>query len=118
VIGHMGEGLPYWFYRIDHMHHNMVTLAKPPLRPVLRKMPSEYFRSNISITTSGVNWHQALAFAEEVVGADNIMFAIDYPYERTEPAVSFIRSAPLPPDKLERIAYRNAERIFGIKPAS
>lgn len=25
---------------------------------------------------------------------------------------------PLPPDKLERIAYRNAERIFGIKPAS
>ena len=118
VIGHMGEGLPYWFYRIDHMHHNMVTLAKPPLRPVLRKMPSEYFRSNISITTSGVNWHQALAFAEEVVGADNIMFAIDYPYERTEPAVAFIRSAPLPPDKLERIAHRNAERIFGIKPAS
>lgn len=118
VIGHMGEGLPYWFYRIDHMHRNMVTLAKPPLRPVLKKMPSEYFRSNISITTSGVNWHQALAFAEQVVGADNIMFAIDYPYERTETAVSFIRSAPLPPDKLERIAYRNAERIFGIKPAA
>lgn len=67
---------------------------------------------------SGVNWHQALAFAEEVVGADNIMFAIDYPNERAEPAVSFIRAAPLPPDKLERIAHRNAERIFGIKAAA
>ena len=96
----------------------MVTLAKPPPRPVLRKMPSEYFRSSISITTSGVNWHHVLAFAEEVVGADNIMFAIDYPNERTEPAVSFIRSALLPPDKLERIAHRNAERIFGIKAAA
>ena len=117
VVGHMGEGLPYWFYRIDHMHRNMVTLAKPPLRPVLRKMPSEYFRSNISITTSGVNWHQALTFAEQVVGSDNIMFAIDYPYERTEEAVAFIRSAPLPADKLEQIAFRNAERIFNIKPA-
>jgi len=118
VIGHMGEGLPYWFYRIDHMHRNMVTLAKPPLRPVLKKMPSEYFRSNIAITTSGVNWHQALVFAEQVVGAENIMFAIDYPYERTEVAVSFIRSAPLPADELERIAFRNAERIFHIKPAT
>ena len=65
-----------------------------------------------------MNWHLALAFAEEVVGAGYIMFAIDYPNERAEPAVSFIRSAPLPPDKLERIACRNAERIFGIKPAS
>jgi len=118
VVGHMGEGLPYWFYRIDHMHRNMVTLAKPPLRPVLKKMPSDYFRSNISITTSGVNWHQALQFADQVIGADNIMFAIDYPYERTEEAVSFIRSAPLPADKLERIAFRNAERVFGIKPAA
>ena len=96
----------------------MVTLAKPPLRPVLKKMPSDYFRSNISITTSGVNWHQALQFADQVVGADNIMFAIDYPYERTEEAVSFIRSAPFPADKLERIAFCNAERLFGIKPAA
>ena len=65
-----------------------------------------------------MNWHHALAFAEEVVGAGYIMFAIDYPNERTEPAVAFIRSTPLPPDKLERIAYRNAERIFGIKAAA
>ena len=46
------------------------------------------------------------------------MFAIDYPCGRTEEAVSFIRSAPFPADKLERIAFCNAERLFGIKPAA
>ena len=114
VIGHMGEGLPYWFYRIDHMHRNMTVLAKVPMRPVLKRMPSEYFRSNIAITTSGVNWHEALLFARRTVGADNIMFAIDYPYERTEDAVGFIRSAPLDADDMAKITHRNAERIFGI----
>jgi 5-carboxyvanillate decarboxylase len=117
VVGHMGEGLPYWFYRIDHMHKNMVTLAKVPLRPVLKKPPSEYFRTNIAITTSGVNWHEALQFAHRTVGADNILFAIDYPYERTEDAVRFIRSAPLSAEDMSRIAHRNAERIFGITKA-
>jgi 2,3-dihydroxybenzoate decarboxylase len=117
VVGHMGEGLPYWFYRIDHMHKNMVTLAKTPMRPILKRLPSEYFRSNIAITTSGVNWHEALTFARRTVGADNIMFAIDYPYERTEDAVGFIRSAPLEADDMAKIAHRNAERIFGIAAA-
>jgi len=117
VIGHMGEGLPYWFYRIDHMHKNMVTLAKVPMRPVLQRLPSEYFRSNVAITTSGVNWHEALTFAQRTVGADNIMFAIDYPYERTEDAVGFMRTAPLEPDDMAKITHRNAERIFGIAAA-
>jgi len=45
------------------------------------------------------------------------MFAIDYPYERTEDAVDFIRSAPLEADDMTKIAYRNAERIFGIAAA-
>ena len=72
---------------------DMVTLAKVPMRPVLKRAPSEYFRTNIAITTSGVNWHEALLFAQRTVGVDNIMFAIDYPYERTEEAVRFIRES-------------------------
>lgn len=117
VVGHMGEGLPYWFYRIDHMHKNMVTLAKVSMRPMLKQAPSEYFRTNIAITTSGVNWNEALQFAHRTVGADNIMFAIDYLYERTEDAVRFIRSAPLDAEEMSRITHRNAERIFGIPSA-
>lgn len=114
VVGHMGEGLPYWFYRIDHMHSNIVNLAKMSARPVLKQAPSQYFRSNISITTSGVNWHEALMFAHRTVGADSIMFAIDYPYERTEDAVDFMRSAALGAEDMAKITHRNAQRVFGI----
>jgi hypothetical protein len=46
------------------MHKNMTMLAKVPMRPLLKRLPSEYFRSNIAITTSGVNWHEALMFAQ------------------------------------------------------
>jgi hypothetical protein len=53
-----------------------------------------------------------------ISGTFTRMFAIDYPCGRTEEAVSFIRSAPFPADKLERIAFCNAERLFGIKPAA
>jgi predicted TIM-barrel fold metal-dependent hydrolase len=54
---------------------------------------------------------------QRTVGADNIMFAIDYPYERTEDAVGFIRTAPLEADDMAKITHRNAERIFGIAAA-
>jgi 5-carboxyvanillate decarboxylase len=42
------------------------------------------------------------------------MWAIDYPYQSTAPAVSFIESAPLTDEERDKIAYKNAERIFKI----
>ncbi|WP_335340793.1 amidohydrolase family protein [Luteitalea pratensis] len=48
------------------------------------------------------------------MGADNIMWAIDYPFQPTGPAVAFIESAPMSETDREKIAYKNAERIFRI----
>ena len=42
------------------------------------------------------------------------MWAIDYPYQPTGPAVAFIESAPMSEVQREQIAYKNAERIFRI----
>ena len=109
VLGHMGEGIPYWFYRMDWMHQrfNME-------RPRIKMKPSDYFKRNFCITTSGVNWHPALRFCIEVLGADNIMFAVDYPYQETMEAVRFIREAPISETDRAKIAYLNAERVFRI----
>ena len=63
----------------------------------LERLPSEYFRTNIAITTTGVFSHAALIAAIQEVGVDNVMFSIDYPFESTEKAVQFIRTAPLAP---------------------
>jgi predicted TIM-barrel fold metal-dependent hydrolase len=79
--------------------------------------PSEYFQRNFAITTSGVEDPLALRYCIDKIGADNIMWAIDYPYQPTAPAVSFIESAPMSEDHREKIAYKNAERIFRITAA-
>jgi 2,3-dihydroxybenzoate decarboxylase/5-carboxyvanillate decarboxylase len=42
------------------------------------------------------------------------MWAIDYPYQPTAPAVAFIEPAPMFEAHRENIAYKNAERIFRI----
>ena len=52
--------------------------------------------------------------ATEAVGADNIMFAIDYPYQTTEAAVRFLDEAEISDENRRKIYHRNAERIFGI----
>jgi predicted TIM-barrel fold metal-dependent hydrolase len=106
----MGEALPFWMWRLDFM-------GTPGGRAGRKNQlkPSEYFRRNIAITTSGVEDPLALRFCIEKLGADNIMWAIDYPYQPTAPAVAFIENAPLSETERQKICYANAERIFGIK---
>src|SRR5919107_316368 len=86
VIGHMGEALPFWMWRLDFM-------AAPGARAAGRTnqlKPSEYFQRNFAITTSGVEDPLALRYCIDKIGADHIMWAIDYPYQPTGPAVAFI----------------------------
>jgi 5-carboxyvanillate decarboxylase len=109
VLGHMGEALPYWLYRIDYMYK-----AYTSGKGKLRKMPSQYVKDNFLITTSGMNTHPVLKYCHEVLGPDNIMFAIDYPYQESVEAANFMNSAPLPEADCEKIAHGNAERIFRI----
>jgi 5-carboxyvanillate decarboxylase len=111
VLGHLGEGLPYWLYRLDYMHP---VRASYHTRPALSLTPSEYLKRNFAITTSGMNWAPVLRFCIEAVGADNIMFAIDYPYQTTEGAVRFLDEAEISDEDRRKIYHRNAERIFGI----
>jgi 5-carboxyvanillate decarboxylase len=112
VLGHMGEGVPYWLYRIDYMYNVFAAPGRGRFRT--KKMPSDYVKENFIITTSGVNDHAVLKYCHEVLGPDNIMFAIDYPYQDTKGAAEFMTSARLPQADLEKIAHGNAERIFRI----
>ena len=110
-VGWDGEPIPYWLYRLDWMAKNF-----PMRRPQVKLAPSEYFKRNFMITTSGVNWLPALRFCIEVLSADNIMFAVDYPYQETMEAVQWLKDAPLPEVYKEKIFHKNAERVFRIAP--
>ncbi len=111
ILGHMGEFLPFQLSRLDS-RFEVLDFEHP-----LEKLPSEYFRTNIAITTTGVFSHDADAdplTAIQEVGVDNVMFSIDYPFESTEQAVQFIRTAPLAPADQARVAHVNAERILRL----
>src|SRR4029077_7982543 len=108
ILGHMGEFLPFQLSRLDSRFEGL------DFEHPLEKLPSEYFGTNIAITTTGVFSHAALIAAIQEVGVDNVMFSIDYPFESTEQAVQFIRTAPLAPADQARVAHVNAERILRL----
>lgn len=113
-LGHMGEGVPFWLSRIDCVHRAFQARGRVPR---LELTPSEYFRRNFVITTSGVESHPALAYAIEVLGVERVMFAIDYPYQPTGPAVAFMDSAPVSEGDRAKLYHENAQRVFELVPA-
>ncbi|MGA5129958.1 amidohydrolase family protein [Streptomyces olivoreticuli] len=108
ILGHMGELLPFHLSRLDTRLPFVQSEVK------LARKPSEYFIDNFRITTSGVMATSALLGAVLAVGIDNVMFAIDYPYESSAQAVGFLRSLPLSAADLNKIAHTNAERLLRL----
>lgn len=108
VLGHMGEFLPYMRWRLDSR------FAAYPHGITLEKKPSEYFRSNLYITTSGVCSAPSLVGAVGEMGAENVLFSIDYPYESTVAACEFIEQAPLDDATRQLICNGNARRLFKL----
>ena len=104
IIGHVGENLPYSLARADSV------LAR---RPQSRSI-AEIFHQHFHITTSGYFTLPPLLCALEVVGADRILFSIDYPYSSTETGRRFLDSWPLNPADTHKIAHGNAERLLKL----
>ena len=117
VLGHMGESLPFQLFRLDNVLGFLSAgdPRPPQLRPLERK-PSEYFRSNFHVTTSGMFWDRLLQFGIDTVGADRIIFSIDYPYESTKAGSEWFARVPISAEEKRMIASGNAERLFHIAP--
>ncbi len=112
VLGHMGEGLPFWLPRIDKKME-LFQGINPPERK-LKKKPSQYFLDNFYITTSGMNYTEPLVLAHSVMGPDRILFAVDYPFEENEEPVAMMDAAPLSEEDRHKIYHRNAEKVFRL----
>ena len=115
MLGHMGEGIPYFLWRIDkHWLEDRRFFDKDAPGSNLKKKPSEYFRENFYITTSGMLWHPVLQFGISALGAERILFAADYPPESALEAAQFIESAPISDSDKEKICHLNAERLLRL----
>jgi 5-carboxyvanillate decarboxylase len=114
AVGHAGEALPYWAYRLDYMHQAGVRAKRYARMKPLKKTILEYLRSNVLITTSGMAWAPAILFAQSVLGEDRVMYAMDYPYQYEPDEVRTHDLLEIPLETKRKLMQKNAERWFKL----
>jgi 2,3-dihydroxybenzoate decarboxylase len=106
ILGHLGEGLPFGIWRVDHR------IARTSVRPKAKLPMAHYLRENFYITTSGAFRTPALIDTISEVGANRVLYSVDYPYEDMGEGAAWFDNAPISePDRL-KIACGNARQLF------
>ncbi len=108
IIGHMGEGLPFFYKRI-------VAKMGEVTKDTLDKPFEQYFLDNFWFTTSAFFQDELLDLLLTYISADRVMFATDYPFAKMKEGTDWFRAVDLPRETKEKIAFRNAQELFGIK---
>jgi gamma-resorcylate decarboxylase len=113
VLGHLGEGLPYYLWRIDNRNSWM----KAPHKYAAKKSVADYFRANFHVTTSGHFSTPAMLDAMAELGADRVMFSVDYPFEDFGEAAEWFDRADIDEADRLKIGRTNAMKLFKLKGA-
>lgn len=108
IIGHMGEGLPFYYKRI-------IEDMGEPTENSLKKPFQQYFQDNFWITTSAFPQTELLDLLLQFISVDRVMFATDYPFADIKKQTDWFRGVDLPREDKEKIAFRNAEKLFKMK---
>jgi len=108
ILGHLGEGIPFAMHRLD-------THARAAAeRRGLKKTPLDYFKDNLVVTTSG-NWYEpAFVCTLLAMGIDNMLFAIDWPYESNKVGMEFFNKLSLSDGDKHKLAHGNAEKLLKL----
>lgn len=114
AVGHLGEGLPFWLFRLDFMHRSMVVSKRYPGAQPLAKKPSDYLKENVWVTTSGMQWAPAIQFSQQVLGFDRVLYAMDYPYQFVPEEVKVTDEMPITGAQRKLLYQTNAERLFKL----
>lgn len=108
IIGHMGEGLPFYYQRIVEKMSGVTTSS-------LDKPFEQYFHDNFWFTTSAFFQDELLDLLMKYISVDRVMFATDYPFASMKDGTDWFRAVDLSREAKEKIAFRNAEKLFGIE---
>jgi len=111
VLGHLGETLPLLLDRLDNRYRWQQQLFG---FQGTKRLPSEYFRDNFVVTTSGMNYAAPLEATLAALGPDKVLFAADHPMEVQKDAVDEFEAIALPADLKRRIFETNPVRVFRL----
>lgn len=105
ISGHWGELVPLFLERLDDELTTYADLQYPF---------STYYRHNVYVTPSGILSAPQLQFMLAEMGADHLMYSIDYPYKQPETSGSFLDIADLTDGQRAQIAFGTATTLFKL----
>ncbi|HEU4581815.1 MAG TPA: amidohydrolase family protein [Polyangiaceae bacterium] len=105
ILGHWGELLLFWLDRAN----SLTRIAG------LQRSVSEYVRSNVYVTASGMLNPALLRHAQAVTTSDRLIFSTDYPFQQPTGAAiaAFLQEFPTDEDR-NAFAHGSARRLFRL----
>jgi uncharacterized protein len=105
ISGHWGEMVPFYLQRLDDM-------LPPNLG--LSQTITETYLNHVWVTPSGLFDLPHFQFIHTVIGADRIIWSVDYPYLTLDGTREFLVKLPVSEQDREKIAHLNAEKLFTL----
>lgn len=106
ISGHWGEMVPFYLQRLDD-------LMPPTITGLSRTIPETYM-NNVWVTPSGMFDRPHFDFIYATIGADRLIWSVDYPYLTLDGARTFLEGLPIAEEDMHKIAHGNAERLFRL----
>ncbi len=106
ILGHWGEMIPFYLARADW--------ALSPLAKHLQRRVADYFLENFYVTPSGLFTVPPLLLTLQVMGADRIVYSVDYPYVPDDQARVYLENAPISAFDKAKIGHLNAEKLLKL----
>lgn len=103
VVGHLGEGLPFFMNRLYNA-----------TKGNLKKPYPEYLKENIYYSIAGFHDSDLFEFVLKKVGEDHILFSTDFPFNPPKQEVDIFNGFEMGQQTREKISHKNAERLFHL----
>jgi 2,3-dihydroxybenzoate decarboxylase len=105
VLGHLGETLPFFVWRIDH------ALKRPGQKSISFR---DIFCGHFYLTTSGNFSDPALLLCMMEMGIDRILFSVDWPFVPNPPAVQWMERLSISDADKEKMLFGNAKKLLRL----
>ena len=105
IVGHLGETAPFLLWRTD----NILSERAPMSRAF-----AEYYREHFWLTTSGAFSNSALTCSIAEMGAEKILFSIDWPFMSNRAGRKWMDAAPVSDHDRKLILGENAKKLLKL----